>query len=41
MVGQKHLKPPGVRIVAGRYYRVIYAGMVDGKRKQRVVALSN
>lgn len=40
MVGQKRLKPPGVRIVAGRYYRVIYAGMVDGKRKQRVVALS-
>ena len=32
--------PPGVRIVSGRYYRVVYVGIVNGRRKQKVVALT-
>lgn len=27
--------PPGVRLSSGRYYRVQYLGMVDGKQKQK------
>jgi len=31
----KHKLPPGVTLKNGRYYRVQYAGMVDGKRRQK------
>ena len=32
--------PPGVRLVSGRYYRVQYVGIVNGKRKQKVHPLT-
>jgi integrase len=40
---QQSLKPklpPGVRLVSGRYYRVQYVGIVNGKRKQKVHPLT-